>query len=495
MNDYTNYHRRTLKDNLRDTTQKLFELQYRTGEEGYEVTVDSTHKTQVIIQNHINPKNELLEDKKMLFLKEDMEHIHWGSLIYSEKLRHPYMVVTEPKYNEMYVSCLIRKANNKVQFKQGNATLNYDAIMHVGKIYIEQSYVNDTVVFAEEDKRALVIKYDEHTKNLSMFHEIVVDNVTYSVIKTEDAVLREIGSDYGVIQMVLLRQEPASLTLNFSGEIIGIMRYARLKERVYNSNARELLTLPNVVNTGDYLTYNMKDNEKRTYIVRSMVDEFEDYDRTFMVVCQKKIKFLNKNGEIVTYPVSFSDNRTKLNEKDTWFVVQDTSAVEGYIRFDNNTAQLSYADVEGSTDYVPNRFLIDGLAYRIVGSDRLTMDKLMTMKLVVDRIDENFDNLELGVADYYRFYPKEEASTVGSIKGASKTFIGEETPYSLDVESSSKKEWYLEQPLAGVSLTPMEDGTVKLYILNNIKLIGKTITLRCQLGSEVFSKDILIVGW
>lgn len=495
MNNYNNYHTVSTKSKLQATTEKLFNIQYLTGEEGYEVSVDETYSMKAIIQKHVNPKNELLLDKKMLFLKEDMENVHWGSQIKSDKLECPYIVVGRPEYNGMYGSCVIRKANNKVEFKLDNKSFSYHGVLHVGKIYIDQSYVNDTNVFAEEDKRALVIKYDNYTNRLNMFSEVVVDNVVYSVVKVDDCVLREYGSGYGVIQVVLLRQAPSTLTLNFTSEVLGIMRYARLKERVYNSNARELLTLPNAINTGDYLTYNLENNEKRTYIVRSMVDEFENYDRTFIIICQKEVKFLDKNGNVIIKPMSFSDNRTKMNEKDTWFVVQDTSTVEGYIRLDEYTAQLSYADIQGVTDYVPNRFIIDGIAYRIVGTDRLSMDKLMTLKLVVDRIDLNFDNLELGIADYYRFHPKEASEEIPDIQGDSKIYVGETSKYNLTSQGSQQSIWSIEPSVDGVTLEVLDNKIMKLQVASNIKLIGQSITLKCITGSRVIKKDILIVGW
>lgn len=494
MKDYANYHGLSSYERQQKNTEKLFQIQYRTGGEGFQVLVDEKHEMQAIIQNNTNSKTELLEDKKMHFLIKDLENVEWGSVIKSSKLRTPYMVISRPDDNTMYATCSIRKANNRMSFEMDGITHWYDSILHIGQVYSDISYVNETRVFDEEDKRALIVKYDENTSKLKMFQKIYVDGIAYSIIKTENDVLREQSSTEGILQLVLLKQEPSTLTLNFKKDIVGILRFARLKERVYNSNSRELLTPTNQVKTGDYVTYYLKENERRTYIIRSMVDEFEDYDRTFMLICQKEVKFLDMQGNIVMYPISFTDNRTKMNEKDTWFVVQDTSAVEGYMKLDEISAQLSYANEEDNSGYVPNRFLIDGLAYRIIGTDRLSMDGLITLKLVMDKVDYNYDNLELGVADYYRYYAK-NTNMNNIFVGKPNILIGNVATYQVETEDLTNIEWSLETEYDGITLLQISPRIVELHVANNVKLVGKTVQLKCDANGRIGLKTITIIGW
>ncbi len=482
------------KDKVKIQGEKLFYKMWNNSSESFEITVDSeVIKKKVIIQQHVNPLNEQLEDRKLICLDKDLGSLTWGSIISGYDNNEKYMVITKPYSNDVYSTCKVRKLNNSVLFSINDTPQNYLGILSNSMLYTEKAYTGDTNVFDEEDKKALAIPYDNITKNLKLFDEIVVDNVEYKIVLIDTITLKEHDEERGVLQLVLLQTNFGKLTLNLSptNEINGILRFARLKERVYNSLGREILTPHGILNTGDYITQEFirgTIEEKRTYIVRSRIDKRIKYDSTFVIECLKTAKLLDKDGVTIhTYPVSFQDNKSKMSDSDrSDTAIFPNSSYQAYIKFDNITHRLA-EDCEAGKKI--DRIMISGFVYKITGRpDVGSMVGIMTLGLDEEHRNNN-DNLEFGIADYNNNISLTPASS--QIVGYNTIEIGKTEEYSM--EAPSPYSWNLidTTDIKFASITNAKTCIIECNY--NTNLIGQIFTLQCIANGMTYKKQIQIV--
>ncbi len=277
--------------------------------------------------------------------------------------------------------------------------------------------------------------------------------------------------------------------LNFSEEFPCIIKTERLKEKIYNLNSRGILTYPNVLRTGDYVTLN-EDGVSNTYIVRSRIDEKKTHDYTFLLHCQHDIKILDKDGiTIHRYPIASSDNKTKLGESersDTATTLNST--YQGYVRYDEISRRFM-EDCEAGKQI--KRVLINGRAYNIVGTDDLTMAGLITLGLEIDQKNNN-DNLELGIADYYNNVSP--TPTTSTIVGEDEIFLGDTQEYTID--SPYFCSWSINDVGIDIISTDGENSTkCTVKCKSSTQYKGNIATLTCFTNGQTYIKQIKIKGF
>lgn len=291
--------------------------------------------------------------------------------------------------------------------------------------------------------------------------------------------------------------------LNFEKEIDCIIEFERMKEKIYNSNSRSIKCYPNTVKTGDYITHIVSHSgripEPRTYIIRSMVDQRWGYDHTFMIICQQMVKMLDKNNNIVEFPVNFNDSRTRMAESfEKSALTDDAGTYEMYIQDNEHTRRIAQSD-EFARGQI-SRMIIKGRAYKVIGIDDVSMNGLMCVKLKIDKVSP-MDNMELGIADYYRYIDQEETGQTPVkefiISGEKEILLGDgDYVYTINAnELNGEQVTWSINAINGVELLQDTNDSVRIRVDDNIALKGKIIELKATIYDVDYTKNIKIVNW
>lgn len=517
MKDYTHYYP-SRRERLKHKAIKNFEVHYDNGDESYLVDINNDFKKKVIIKAHSNPINEYLEDLKMYYIDDPTKPIRWGDEIngYDDNDGHNYMVVTRPQSNGFSSKCRIRKMYNRIRFLKNDRIHIRNCIMAKGLLYNVTSYVTETEVFEDEDMIAILVRYDDITKQLRMFDNIWFDNdLHYKIVKIDNYTLKERLEDFGILQIVLIKTVFGELTGYRFGEqpfnVVGILRYAKLKERIYNAKAREILTPHDVIKPGDYITHTFPRNpyfndniiapddytETRTYIVKSLVDMRNEYDSAFILNCTAEFNIKDEYGDAYTVHAYFEDNSTQLmsNERNT-NVFNENSKYKCIVQNNKYTRQLGKE---------VSRVMIFGDCYEVVGIDKLTGEGIIGVEFVESKINPTLDNFELQIADYYKINYIEDTTSDKEfeilyadpnlwsyLNGYEEILLGERTEFSISYE---QKIILNESPtIAPYNIKWMltyEDGSLVennediAYISNGNKLYIQTKTKVPLLGTKM----------
>lgn len=488
MRDYSNWYP-SKQDRLIHNAKKTFEFHARHGDEDDLATVNGEFETRVIIKEHTNPMNFALEDKKLYFVNEPRKMIYRGDIV-SGIDDADYLVVTIPESNGAVSKCRARKMYDKMTFAKDNKEFSMNCVVAKGLLYDSASYVSEATVFTEENMIALIVQYNEITQTLQMFDIVMVNDEYYRIVKVDPHRLKENGEAKGILQLVLtsavvcvanddsenIMKTDALVDHRYGIEpfnVTGILRYAQLKERIYNSKAREILTPHNVLKTGDYIEATFLRNPKvdnstetRIYLTQSLIDQREDYDSAFLVDCNAQFNIKADNGDAYTVYAYFENNSTQLmsNERNSnmW---NDNSKWKCQVQSNPLTRKLGKEIA---------RVIIDGEGYEIVGTDRLSAEGIIGIEFVASFVNPTLDNMELQIADYYRNDSMEDVTSDETFEaiyndttkwtylvGDEELLLGENGVYEIFiepkiVESKSPK----ITPQAVEFVLTYEDGTV-----------------------------------
>lgn len=424
MKDYNHWYP-SRKERTKHKAEKNFELHYLHGDENNIALVNGKFNKRVVIKDHTNPMNFALEDKKMYFVNDDAM-IHRGDEISNIGYdNRKYLVVTIPESNGVTSKCRVRKMYDTITFSKNEKEYTYDCIVAKGLLYDSTSYVTESAVFEEEDLVALIVQYNNITQTLQMFDSVVVNGDFCKIVKVDPHRLKEYPEEYGVLQLIVMKavacidedsdiMKTDTLIDHRYGiepfKISGVLRYAKLKERIYNSKAREVLTPHNVLKPGDYIEATFLRNpsvddstETRMYLTQSLIDMRENYDSAFLIDCNAQFNMKLDNGDAYTVYAYFENNSTQLmsNERNSnmW---NNNSKFKCLVQDNPMTRRLG--------NKVP-RVIIDGEGYEIVGTDRLSAEGIIGVEFVTTMINPTLDNLDLQIADYYRFDSVEDVTS------------------------------------------------------------------------------------
>lgn len=417
MKDYSNWYP-SRDERLKHKAIKNFELHYKHGDENNIATVNGQFRKHVIIKDHTNPMNFALEDKKCYFVNDGFL-IHRGDIISGicDDDRN-YIVVTIPESNGVTSKCRVRKMYDTMTFVKDDKEHTLDCVVAKGLLYDSTSYVTETTVFEEEDLVALIVQYNSITKTLQMFDPVVVNGEFYKVVKVDAHRLKEYPEEHGVLQLVLMKAvacvvEDGSENIMVTETLVdhrfgidpfrisGVLRYAKLKERIYNSKAREILTPHNVLKPGDYIEATFLRNPKvdnstetRMYLTQSLIDMRENYDSAFLIDCNAQFNMKADNGDAYTVYAYFEINATQLmaNERNS-NVFNESSKYKCLVQANPYTEKLGKE---------VSRVMIMGDCYTVVGIDRLTAEGIIGVEFIEGKVNPSLDNFELQIADYYK---------------------------------------------------------------------------------------------
>lgn len=281
--------------------------------------------------------------------------------------------------------------------------------------------------------------------------------------------------------------------INFETEIRCLIYDEKLKEMILNANNRKLLTAPNTVKTGDYVSVKLRDTDEieRTYIVRNLEDKLKTHDKSNILFCQQELKFINAKNEIVKYPVHMLETKSLLKDDGQLYMTTPYSFYSFIIQDNKDTQSLK----DGM------RFMLKGRAYRISGHDDLSMNGLITVRFETDEKTIN-DNAELGVADYYsnNVTDKTETQYVGDksiiIGGEDVLIINQEQTYSIITNApSTVMEWSVEskkgEPITHVKIVDVCEDKVVIKCSDK-RRSGGSFVLVAKTEGEPITKTINI---
>ncbi len=450
MKDYSNWHP-SREERLRYNALKTFGTHAKYGDEDEFAMVNGEFKARVIVKDHTNPLNFGLEDKKMYFVNDPKRQVCRGDIISGIDDRN-YIVVTIPESNGVISKCRGRKMYDTMSFVKDGQEHVFDCVVAKGLLYDSTSYVTETTVFTEEDFIALIVQYNEITQTIQMFDIVIVNGEYHRVVKVDPHRLKEYPDEKGVLQLVLTKamtcvaaddsediMKTDTLIDHRYGiepfNIIGILRYAKLKERIYNSKAREILTPHNVLQPGDIIEATFLRNptvddstETRMYLCQSLIDMRENYDSAFLIDCNAQFNIKDDNGDAYTVYAYFENNSTQLmsNERNSnmW---NDNSKFKCLVQSNPLTRKLGKEIA---------RVIIDGEGYEIVGTDRLSAEGIIGVEFVASFINPSLDNLELQIADYYRYNAMEDVTSDEEFEYAVRAEQGDEEAKRMLAESN-----------------------------------------------------------
>lgn len=276
--------------------------------------------------------------------------------------------------------------------------------------------------------------------------------------------------------------------VNFEKEIRCIIYDEQLKEMVLNANNRKLLCDTKAVKTGDYVTVKMKHDEttERTYIVRNLVDRLRGYDKSNILFCQQKLKFMTANRKIVSYPMHVLETKSLLKDDGQLYLSTSYSFFSVIMQDNEHTREIK----DGQ------RFIIKNRAYRVTGFDDLSMDGTITVRFETDEKTIN-DNLELGIADYYKNTPTIPTPPLvkQEILGENTLIVGEEQEYrAIMIEPVTDCSWSVSAPNGDdIDYVEMQiNNDVVVLMCDNKRRVGSSFVLTGIANGVTLTKIITI---
>ncbi len=317
------------------------------------------------------------------------------------------------------------------------------------------------------------------------------------IAELQSTMQNELDNDY-IDEYVVKKDMPYfqnNVVLNFKNILSVVFANRKYKEVVYDSLAKTILLEKNIIDVGDYITIT-EEGLDRIYLVMSKPLRKKTHDEAFMLNCQHKVRILDDDGVTIhDYYVFFQSNKSRpgVNERAETGVTEN-STFQAYVRYDDISRR--FIDTTNGKSNKINRVLIDGLAYKIVGSDPASMKNLITLGLELGTIDTINDNLELGIADYWDNVATEPEPPADLVINCEWDDLEINSTNTYTIDTNNIVTWGLSDNgvIATLGLTGI-NGQCTVTCPYDTKLIGEVVTLTAYLdyGATV-TKEIPIVG-
>lgn len=470
---------------IKDMVSDLIQQGYLT----YKVLVDGIHKKEMLIYEHNDPIEGKEADFRAICL--DPEHIHMGNVVELEDGRS-FIAITKPDFNGAYVKYKIRETTDDVTFP-GSMPSKMKAIVANKGVYDETSFINEQNVFEDKDLYAVLIQYNTVTKALTLFDDIVINDIHYKIVKIDDYTFKEYDEDFGIIQLVVIQTPFGEIVKRDekTTNIKGIVMAARVKDKVLNSIARELLCEHNLVSRGDYIDFTYSRDKQgnksyETYMIMNRPTMGKNYDLSLMYLCEVEIVLLDHRGECVKVPVYYENNRVRI----------DKVSENEHLKLKNSSylIMLQQNDLTNKLRNKVNRIMIQGEVYKVTGYECLVQG-ILSLGLEIDQLTPD-DNTDLGIANYYS---QLEAINGGSndvedtmiieANGEMTLCKGFENEYMLkDIKGDVV--WRVEEDWISIR----QSGNRCWISFNELQYVGRTITLYASFEEQEYSLKIQCVN-
>lgn len=468
------------KDYLKNVVQDFIEEGYLT----QEAIIDSKYKKEMLIYKHTNPLDIKQVDFKAICL--DNENLNWGNMIKLKDNRE-FISITKPDWNGVYSKYRIRETKDDFEFIEDD-NFKIKCVVADKGFYDEMSFTNEKNIFGDREIRSVLIQYNQDTKNLKIFDDVLINGKIYKIIKVDEYTLKEYDEEYGVIQLVVINTIFGEIIKNDKIKVNGLVMTARVKDKILNSISRELLCSHGTVKRGDYVSfkYNINDNGDSvidTYLVINKPTPSEKYDTSLMYLCENTIKLLNDMGDVVNVHAYYENNRVRI----------DKSIENEFVKLKNSSYLIvvQQNELTNKLRNNVNRIMINGEVYKITGYETL-VDGLLALGLEIDQLCPD-DNLSMGIANFYsqmeKLKPTQKINKIVEVNNETTLCKGFENEYLLK-DFSEEVIWEVNENWINIR---QENGRCWIKF-NELKYVGKTIILQAKTKDETYKISVECVS-
>lgn len=212
-------------------------------------------------------------------------------------------------------------------------------------------------------------------------------------------------NQYNKMYDIFAQNNALKLNLSEDNIINGIIQDVK-SDNVNSTYKKEIITPYNTLKTGDYITHT-SNGKSVNYIVESQIDREIGCDKSYLLECPYSVKIFDWNfTDIREYPVALKNNNAKLGVTEGAIAITANSSFDIILKYDIHTRSFvtSTNVINGIEHAKITRILLDGLAFRVIGVNHLISKGLLVISIESGTIDTMNDNLDLQVADYYKYY-------------------------------------------------------------------------------------------
>lgn len=322
--------------------------------------------------------------------------------------------------------------------------------------------------------------YDLYNTRINSYSDNLRDRM---VIKAQEEIKRKLNSHPNLRDVKIGEEQRSIVVIS--------------KDRMGNSlkDVKQILSLPNEsFEVGQYVEF-----QNNTWLISQADVDDELYIDGQMVLCNNVLKFQDTNGEIYSYPY-FVDNSLPSLDENKVITVSST----------NRKIKIPL-DVLTRDFFIDKRFIGETFndmpqCWKIVDLDGQSSRGLLIVSLEKDQYDENKDNLELGIADYFESTIPSPQPTVGDCEI---TYLG--LP-EVKIGGSFKAFYAVFRDVNGVILTDVKavwntvispefqeffviqsnDNSISIKAVNNLSLMGANIKLILENEDATYHTELLI---
>ena len=270
---------------------------------------------------------------------------------------------------------------------------------------------------------------------------------------------------------------------------------------------RQILCEIGTLRCGQYVK-----DDKSVWLVSGLPDNNRLYEKAVLWKCKHTIHFISPlTGDVVDYPV-YSTSSNGLGELDKEHITVGDSQHLVYIPYNEETILIhdGFRVIMDKTHDNPTVYRVtqvDPLSMA-VGSD-MEEDGLIQWSMLQTQFNEETDNAELMVADYYNRGHSTDGSdpslnpsiTLIDEDGDGLLAIGETKRVRIELkedgEAASGLSYELEYDMAdgAARVESVENGIITLYAEKDRDNVGKTISVTATAGDMKSTLEIQIVNW
>lgn len=198
------------KEKLEYTSRKLFNIKLNDPNEGYDIRI-GVNDYKAIIQEHTNPYNEKLEDRKFYCLNDIV--INRGDLIKVKNKRNIYedwLIISQVDMNNIYSTCKVQKTNNTVTFRcTDNNIYTLPCLKQSATLYSDGIQDGKTMSYLDDEVQVLV-PYNLQTCRFKVGQRFIFDKEdVYKITSFDKSSYMENvnGQLQGVLKIHMARTE------------------------------------------------------------------------------------------------------------------------------------------------------------------------------------------------------------------------------------------------------------------------------------------------
>lgn len=279
--------------------------------------------------------------------------------------------------------------------------------------------------------------------------------------------------------------------------------YKKIKEPTLNSLARGIYADLNTLRTGDYITYADKHSgREETYMIRNKPEPKRTYEDAYMLYCNENLRWIDKDTKAThSYPCVMSHDKYIIDNRDEGIFERESSWVVVFAQANKDTLKITTGD----------RFLFKAIddelssAYEVVDTNPYALSGLNIIKVRKVKIVAQYDNVHLGIADYYKLIDGDTPVVDESqIIGDTEILLGSTNVYHIDNMDWTQYEWRVEQKTGTLGISQYLTFATDMNSDLNVNAVATAQSVGSQFYVSIYntytnelylSKEVEVSGW